>query len=134
MLNVVHIIGRLGQNPEAKYTGAGSPVCNLRIATDESYTDRDGNKVEQTEWHSVTVFGRQAENCSSRLKKGSLVYVEGSLQTRRYTDKNGTARNITSINAKKIKFLGGIGEKNEQRTGNEYNDLNHGSAIDDIPF
>ena len=82
MLNKVMIIGRLGRDPELRYTQSGSPVATLNVATDESYMDRDGNKVERTEWHRVSVFQRQAENCANFLTKGSLVYVEGSLQTR----------------------------------------------------
>ena len=84
MLNKVMIIGRLGRDPELRYTQSGSPVATLNVATDESYMDRDGNKVERTEWHRVSVFQRQAENCANFLTKGSLVYVEGSLQTRKW--------------------------------------------------
>lgn len=80
MLNKVMIIGRLGRDPELRYTQSGSPVASLNVATDESYTDRDGNKVERTEWHRVSVFQRQAETCANYLSKGSLVYVEGSLR------------------------------------------------------
>ncbi|MFA7165597.1 MAG: single-stranded DNA-binding protein, partial [Desulfoplanes sp.] len=81
-LNKVMLIGRLGKDPEVKYTQSGSAVANLTVATDESYTDKTGNKVEQTEWHRVVVWNKQAEFCNNYLKKGSLVYVEGSLQTR----------------------------------------------------
>ena len=84
MLNKVMIIGRLGRDPELRYTQSGSPVATLNVATDESYMDRDGNKVERTEWHRVSVIQRQAENCANFLTKGSLVYVEGSLQTRKW--------------------------------------------------
>ncbi len=72
MLNKVMIIGRLGRDPELRYTQSGSPICNLNIATDESYTDRDGNKVDRAEWHRVVVFQRAAENCAQYLGKGSL--------------------------------------------------------------
>lgn len=84
MLNKVTLIGRLGRDPELRYAANGSPVVNLRIATDESYTDRDGNKADRTECHTVVVFQRQAENCANYLRKGSLVFVEGSLQTRKW--------------------------------------------------
>ena len=73
MLNKVMIIGRLGRDPELKYAASGMPIANLRIATDESYVDRDGNKVERTEWHTVVVFQRAAENCANYLAKGSLI-------------------------------------------------------------
>ena len=89
MLNKVMIIGRLGRDPELRYTQSGSPVASLNIATDESYTDREGNKVDRTEWHRVSVFQRQAENCANYLTKGSLVFVEGSLQTRKWQDQQG---------------------------------------------
>ena len=95
MLNKVMLIGRLGRDPELRYTQSGSPVATLNVATDESYVDRDGNKVERTEWHRVSVFQRQAENCANFLAKGSLVYVEGNLQTRKWQDQNGQDRYTT---------------------------------------
>ncbi|MGE9984596.1 single-stranded DNA-binding protein [Desulfovibrio sp. SGI.169] len=105
MLNKVMIIGRLGRDPELRYTQSGSPVASLNVATDESYTDRDGNKVERTEWHRVSVFQRQAENCANYLSKGSLVYVEGSLQTRKWQDQQGQDRYTTEIKAQRVQFL-----------------------------
>ena len=92
MLNKVMIIGRLGRDPELRYSQSGSPVCTLNIATDESYTDRDGNRVDRAEWHRVVVFQKAAENCSQYLTKGSLVFVEGSLQTRKWQDQQGQAQ------------------------------------------
>lgn len=105
MLNKVMIIGRLGRDPELRYTQSGSPVASLNVATDESYTDRDGNKVERTEWHRVSVFQRQAETCANYLSKGSLVYVEGSLQTRKWQDQQGQDRYTTEIKAQRVQFL-----------------------------
>ena len=105
MLNKVMLIGRLGRDPELKYAASGMPIANLRIATDESYVDRDGNKVERTEWHTVVVFQRAAENCSNYLSKGSLVFVEGSLQTRKWQDQNGQDRYSTEIKAVRVQFL-----------------------------
>ena len=105
MLNKVMLIGRLGRDPELRYTQTGSPIASLNIATDESYVDRDGNKVERTEWHRVSVFQRQAENCANYLAKGSLVYVEGSLQTRKWQDQNGQDRYTTEIRADRVQFL-----------------------------
>ncbi|SDF98935.1 single-stranded DNA-binding protein [Desulfovibrio legallii] len=110
MLNKVMIIGRLGRDPELRYTQSGAPVASLNVATDESYTDRDGNKVERTEWHRVSVFQRQAENCAAYLAKGSLVYVEGSLQTRKWQDQQGQDRYTTEIKAQRVQFLDRKGE------------------------
>jgi single-strand DNA-binding protein len=110
MLNKVTIIGRLGRDPELRYTQSGSPIASLNVATDESYTDRDGNKVERTEWHRISVFQRQAENCANYLSKGSLVYVEGSLSTRKWQDQNGQDKYITEIKAQRVLFLERKGE------------------------
>lgn len=115
MLNKVMIIGRLGRDPELRYTQSGSPVATLNVATDESYTDRDGNKVDRTEWHRVSVFQRQAENCANFLAKGSLVYVEGSLQTRKWQDQQGQDRYTTEIKAQRVQFLDRKGDA--QREG-----------------
>ena len=105
MLNKVQIIGRLGKDPELRYSQSGTPVASLSVATDESYKDRDGNKVERTEWHRVSVFQRQAENCANFLAKGSLVYVEGSLTTRKWQDQQGQDRYTTEIKADRVQFL-----------------------------
>lgn len=105
MLNKVMLIGRLGRDPELRYTQNGSPVTTLNIATDEAYTDKDGNRVERTEWHRVVVFQRQAENCATYLSKGSLAYVEGSLQTRKWQDQQGQDRYTTEIKAQRVQFL-----------------------------
>lgn len=104
-LNRVMLIGRLGRDPELRYTQSGTPVCTLQAATDESYTDRDGNKVERTEWHRITCFQKQAENCANYLAKGSLVYVEGSLTTRKWQDQQGQDRYTTEIKAERVQFL-----------------------------
>lgn len=111
MLNKVMLIGRLGRDPELRYTQNGSPVATLNVATDESYIDKDGNKVERTEWHRVSVFQRQAENCANFLGKGSLVYVEGSLQTRKWQDQSGQDRYTTEIKAQRVQFLDRRGER-----------------------
>ena len=105
MLNKVMIIGRLGADPELRYTQAGQPICSLRVATDESYTDKDGNRVERTEWHSVVAFGKAADHCNQYLHKGSLVYVEGKLSTRKWQDQKGQDRYTTEIRAERVQFL-----------------------------
>ncbi len=117
MLNKVMIIGRLGRDPELRYTQSGSPVASLNIATDESYTDREGNKVDRTEWHRVSVFQRQAENCANYLTKGSLVFVEGSLQTRKWQDQQGQDRYTTEINAQRVQFLDRKGDAPRETGG-----------------
>ena len=116
-MNKALLIGRLGKDPELRYASNGSPIANLRIATDESYTDRDGNKVDRTEWHTVVVFQRQAENCQTYLTKGSLVFVEGSLQTRKWQDQQGQDRYKTEIKASRVQFLD---RKNELSTQAQY--------------
>ena len=88
-LNKVMIIGRLRRDPEMRYTQAGKPVCSLNVATDEGYTNDRGEKVDKTEWHKVVFWDRQAETCSQYLAKGSLVFVEGRLSTRKYQDQQG---------------------------------------------
>lgn len=105
MLNKVMIIGRLGRDPELKYSQSGMPMCTLNIATDESYTDREGQKVDRTEWHRVVVFQRSAENCNTYLTKGSLVFIEGSLTTRKWQDPQGQDRYTTEIKAQRVQFL-----------------------------
>lgn len=105
MLNKVMIIGRLGADPEIKYSQGGSPIANLRIATDESYTDRNGQRQERTEWHTVIAFQRTAEICQQYLHKGSLVYIEGKLQTRKWQDKNGQDRYSTEIQCQRLQML-----------------------------
>lgn len=105
MLNKVMLIGRLGADPEIKYSQSGSPVANLRVATDESYTDRNGQRQEKTEWHTVIAFQRTAEICQQYLHKGSLVYIEGKLQTRKWQDKNGQDRYSTEIRVDRLQML-----------------------------
>ena len=147
-LNLVQIIGRLGRDPELRYTSSGQAVCSLNVATDESYTDRDGNKVERTEWHRVSVFQRQAENCANFLTKGSLVYVEGSLTTRKWQDQNGQERFSTEIKAQRVQFLdrrnddqrGGDARQSRQGRQDRNNmtqprgGSEQGDYSDDVPF
>jgi single-strand DNA-binding protein len=100
----VLLIGRLGQDPKLAYTASGTPVANFSLATDESYTDREGKKVEQTEWHKVVVWSKQAEMCANYLSKGRLVLVEGKLQTRSY-EKEGQKHYMTEVVAQRVQFL-----------------------------
>jgi len=113
-LNKVQIIGRLGKDPELKYTQAGQAVTNFSVATDESYTSREGARVEGVEWHRVNVWDRVAENCANFLRKGSLVYVEGSLKTRQWQDQQGQTRYSTEIRAQRVQFLDPKGARDAQ--------------------
>lgn len=108
-VNKAILIGHLGQDPELRYTGSGTPVCSLRIATNDSYKDNEGNLVERTEWHSVVAWARLAEICAEYLRKGSQVYIEGSLQTRQYEDRDGNQRYVTEVKAREMVMLGGRG-------------------------
>lgn len=119
MLNKVMIIGRLGRDPELRWMQNGSPVASLNVATDDSYIDKDGNRVERTEWHRVSVFNKSAENCANYLAKGSLVYVEGSLQTRKWQDQQGQDRYTTEIKAQRVLFLDRKGEGRPQPQGDD---------------
>ncbi len=106
-LNKVMIIGNLGRDPELKYTQSGTPVCTLNIATNEKWRDQQGNMQDKTEWHRVIVWERQGENCANYLRKGSSVYIEGSLQTRKWQDQNGQDRWTTEVKAQRVQFLDG---------------------------
>jgi single-strand DNA-binding protein len=117
-VNKVILIGNLGADPELKYTPSQRPLCNLRIATTEVYKDKSGQRQEKTEWHRVTVWGDQAENCNKYLAKGRSVYVEGRLQTRSY-DKDGQKHYATDIVADRVVFLGSGGGEGRGAGGGE---------------
>ena len=106
-VNKVILIGNLGQDPELRYTGSGTAVCNMRLATSETYKDRDGNMVENTEWHNVVAWARLAEICGEYLKKGSQAYFEGQLQTRQWEDRDGNTRYTTEVKVREMTMLGG---------------------------
>ena len=106
-INKVILVGNLGSDPELRYTGSGTAVCNFSLATSESYKDRDGNQVENTEWHRIVAWARLAEICGEYLKKGRQVYIEGQLQTRQWEDKDGNTKYTTEIKAREMQMLGG---------------------------
>jgi single-strand DNA-binding protein len=107
-INKVIIVGNLGADPETRYTGSGTAITSIRIATSEQWTDKQsGEKQERTEWHRVKLFGRLAEIAGEYLKKGRQVYIEGSLRTDKYTDKDGVERFSTDIIAAEMQMLGG---------------------------
>ncbi len=110
-VNKVILVGNLGQKPEVKYLPSGQAVCEMRIATNESFTDKQQQKQERTEWHRVVVWGKMGENCGKYLDKGRSVCVEGRLQTRSWDDKtSGEKKYMTEIVANSVQFLGGRGE------------------------
>ncbi len=106
-LNKAILIGRLGRDPETRYMPNGDAVCNFSVATDESWKDAQGNRQERTEWHNITMYRRLAEIAAQYLKKGSLVYIEGRIQSRKYTGKDGIERTAYDIVANEMKMLGG---------------------------
>ena len=105
-VNKVILIGNLGRDPETRYTTGGDAVTNLNIATSETWKDKAGEKQEKTEWHRVVLFGRQAEIAGEYLKKGRSVYIEGRLQTKKYTDKDGVEKYSTEIVGDRMQLLG----------------------------
>ncbi|SFL67486.1 single-stranded DNA-binding protein [Nitrosomonas communis] len=151
-INKVILIGNLGRDPEVRYMPSGDAMANLNIATTDTWKDKGGDKQERTEWHRVVMFGKQAEIAGEYLKKGSQVYIEGRLQTRKWTDKSNIERYTTEIVADRMQMLGGRaagasfesadreGEYNNSasyankpanynKTGSGFDDLE-----DDIPF
>jgi single-strand DNA-binding protein len=109
-VNKVILVGRLGRDPETRYTGGGQAVANFSLATDESYKDRNGERQKRTEWHKIVVWGKQAEIAQQYLKKGSLVFIEGRIQSREWQDKEGQKRTSFEIVANNFRMLGGRAE------------------------
>jgi single-strand DNA-binding protein len=106
-VNRVILVGRLGRDPETRFTSAGQAVANFSLATDESYKDRNGERQKRTEWHKIVVWGKQAEIAQQYLKKGSLVFIEGRIQSREWQDKEGQKRTSFEIVASNFRMLGG---------------------------
>jgi single-strand DNA-binding protein len=104
------LVGRLGRDPETRYTSGGQAVANFSVATDESYKDRNGERQKRTEWHKIVVWGKQAEIAQQYLKKGSLLYIEGRIQSREWQDKEGNKRTSFEIVANNFRMLGGRSE------------------------
>ncbi|MDZ4728986.1 MAG: single-stranded DNA-binding protein [Xanthomonadales bacterium] len=153
-INKVILVGNLGADPETRYTASGAAITGIRIATSESWKDKQtGEQQERTEWHSITFFGRLAEIAGEYLRKGSQVYVEGRLQTDKWQDKDGNDRYTTKVIANEMQMLGGRGGEGggggqpsndgfrNNRGGNRNQDQSGGGsgpdegfADDDIPF
>jgi len=109
-VNKVILVGRLGRDPETRYTGGGQAVANFSVATDESYKDKNGERQKRTEWHKIVVWGKQAEIAQQYLKKGSLIFIEGRIQSREWQDKEGQKRTSFEIVANNFRMLGGRSE------------------------
>lgn len=148
-INKVILVGNLGADPETRYMPSGKPVTNIRIATSEGWTDKQtGDKQERTEWHAVVLFEKLAEISAEYLRKGSQVYIEGSLRTRKWQDKEGKDRYTTEIVAREMQMLGGRGgggEGGERRAPTSSSSASPSSSSapppaetgefdDDIPF
>ncbi|HFB1378768.1 TPA: single-stranded DNA-binding protein [Neisseria gonorrhoeae] len=118
-LNKVILIGRLGRDPEVRYMPNGEAVCNFSVATSETWNDRNGQRVERTEWHNITMYRKLAEIAGQYLKKGGLVYLEGRIQSRKYQGKDGIERTAYDIVANEMKMLGG---RNENSGGAPYDE------------
>jgi single-strand DNA-binding protein len=106
-VNKVILVGRLGRDPETRYTGGGQAVANFSVATDETYKDKNGERQKRTEWHKIVVWGKQAEIAQQYLKKGSLIFIEGRIQSREWQDKEGQKRTSFEIVASNFRMLGG---------------------------
>ena len=136
MVNKVILIGNLGADPEVRYAQNGTAVANFRIATTETWK-KEGGKEEQTEWHRIVTFGRLAEICGEYLSKGSKVYIEGRIQTRKWEDRDGNPRYTTEIVAREMKMLSPRGAGDEGQGGNRAEEPplpDVPPMEDDVPF
>ena len=137
MVNRVILIGRLGRDPEIRYTQSSMPVANFSLATNERWAGQDGSRQERTEWHNIVVFGKLADICGQFLKKGKLVFIEGRLQTREWDDRDGNKRRTTEVVANNMQMLdsrgGGEGDSGDAGESNR-NAMEIGITDDDIPF
>ncbi len=116
-VNKVILVGRLGKDPETRYTSSGQAVCNFSLATDETYKDRAGERQKRTEWHRIVVWAKQAEIAQQYLHKGSLIYLEGRIQTRQWDDREGQKRTTTEIVSTNFRMLGGRGDASAASAG-----------------
>jgi single-strand DNA-binding protein len=136
-INKALIMGHLGRDPDIRYTNTGTAVCTLSIATTEKHKAADGSVKETTEWHKVIVWQKQAENCHKYLKKGSMAYVEGRIQTRSWEDNTGQKRYSTEIIAQSVQFIGkpaGVSAPSEQAVPPDLGPEPSYNSLDDIPF
>lgn len=136
-VNKVILVGHLGTNPELRYTPNGKPVCTLSLATNRSYLDKENNRHDQTNWHKVVAWGRQGEVCNEHLIKGQQIYVEGRIENRSYTDKEGVQRWKSEVVSNSVVFLG----KKDHTDGSYSGSRSRGGEsgvesppMDDLPF
>ncbi len=137
MVNKVILVGRLGADPEIRYTPDGTMVTNLSVATNEQWKDKDGERQQRTEWHRVVTFRRLAEICGNYLSKGSLVYLEGRIQTRSWDDKDGNKRYTTEIIASNMQMLDRKSDASgysDEAPANSRAETGLGTYEDDVPF
>src|ERR1700729_3569250 len=144
-VNKMILVGRLGKDPETRYTSGGQAVCNFSMATDETFKDRAGERQKRTEWHKIVVWGKQAEIAQKYLHKGSLIYVEGRIQTRQWDDREGQKRTSVEIVANNFRMLGSrregsgggssMSQAEPEAPGSAAEDLQPAEVSDeDIPF
>ncbi len=137
MINKAMLVGRLGKDPEVRYTPDGAMVTSFSLATDEQWKDKNGEKVQKTEWHKIVTFGKLAEICGNYLVKGKLIFIEGRIQTRSWDDKEGVKRYTTEIVANNMQMLD---SKGQNKTEESSPDSTHSSSsssnapMEDVPF
>ena len=134
MLNKVILIGRLGRDPETRFMPNGEAVCNFSVATSEKYTDKNGQRQEATEWHNVTMYRKLAEIAGKYLTKGSQVYLEGKIQSRKYQGKDGIERTAYDIIANEMKMLGGNSQAAQEQPKQPQGNDKPAEDIEDVPF
>lgn len=137
MINKVILVGRLGKDPEIKYSADGTMVTNFSLATDEISKDKNGERIQRTEWHRVVTFGKLAEICGNYLVKGKLIYIEGKIRTNSWEDKEGVKRYSTDIIANDMKMLDSKGQGQAKPSGDAAPEAAYGSngvPMEDVPF
>ena len=136
-VNKAILVGRLGADPEVRYTNSGTAVANFNMATSVNFTDKNGEKTEKTEWHRIVAFGRLGEICGEYLSKGKQVYIEGRLQTREWEDRDGNKKRTTEIVAGTMQMLGAASDKVRGDVSDgptPVNDIPNIGTEDDVPF
>jgi single-strand DNA-binding protein len=140
-VNKAILVGNLGKDPEVRFTPSGRAVAKFPLATTDSWVDQESGRQERTEWHNIVVWGKQAEQCGQYLTKGRQVYIEGSIRSRSYDDKDGNKRYITEVVAQRVQFLGGGGGRGSQQQhegggqSGGFDEFSGGPPPeDDIPF
>jgi single-strand DNA-binding protein len=135
-VNKVILVGRLGRDPEVRYTPSGTAVANFSIATSEQWNNKDGEKQERTEWHKIVAWRRLGEICGEYLHKGSQIYIEGRLQTRDWEDRDGNKRYTTEVIAQSMQMLGSADKGGKAETTGERFPVEEPITVpeDDIPF